>query len=107
MNNKILLCLRSSLSDQPIAAAEEAIEFEPLNDAAADLELTAEQPAIDAAAEVDEADEPAVSVPSFPPHTFFPMNFGAMNGASLAVANGFSTGKGDAYSHAIAHGRSE
>lgn len=42
-----------------------------------------------------------------PPHTFFPMNFGNSGGASIAVANSFSTGKGSAASHAVAYGNAK
>lgn len=55
----------------------------------------------------DDDDTPIFGAGPFaklPPHTFFPMNFGSMKGGSVAVANAFSTGKGSAFSHAVAHG---
>lgn len=74
--------------------------------------VPAQTPAAAAEGEDDEDDEddvPATKGGKRPaqdwqPHTFFPMNFGRTAGGSIAVANSFSTGKGNAFSHAIAYG---
>lgn len=71
-----------------------------------------ETPTEESAAEEadDEQDEhvPATKDNKHPtqawPHIYFPMKFGRTSGGSIAVANSFSTGKGNAVSHAIAYG---
>lgn len=80
--------------------AAEADEIEqPLDTEAEPVGVAGES-----AGEVPAGDDDAQIVPHFPPHTFFPMNFGNTHGGSLAVANSFSTSKGGAFSHAVAHG---
>lgn len=80
------------------AAAEELVDDVPT----AEAETPVASPAADAAAHEADADAPAV--PAHLPHTYFPMHFAHSAGGSVAVANSFSTGKGHAYSHAVAYG---
>lgn len=111
--------------DQPAAIEDaaaipaELVEAEPEFIAPAEHQHVAEeQPAADdagapiapaadetaaAAHQPEEADEPA-HAPAHVPHTYFPMHFAHSTGGSVAVANSFSTGKGNAYSHAVAYG---
>lgn len=86
-------------SEAPSAAIE---EFAPESAAPNDESVVEEE------SPAEEAVVPATKSSKRPaqswPHTFFPMNFGRSSGGSIAVANSFTTGKGNAVSHSVALG---
>lgn len=90
--------------DVPVSAIEEFAPQEALH--AVPIEVAAEQEA----KHEEEAPIPAPKRGKRPasaplsPHTFFPMHFAKTSGATIAVSNSFSTGKGSAVSHSIAYG---
>lgn len=96
-----------TVDDEAATAAEEAA-VPAATGAGKDIETADDDDAVADDADDDEAqDEPAFVPPAFvgkQPHTFFAMNFGRTKGGAVAVANSFSTGKGTAVSHAVAHG---
>lgn len=85
--------------DAPSAAIE---EFAPEPVAADPTEVSAPEETGDEEAVVPAAKGSKRPAPQ--PHVYFPMSFGRTSGGSIAVANSYSTGKGNAVSHAVSYG---